>query len=286
MISGTTRSSGPYAGNGVQTSFPITFDFFDDVTLIRVLEKVTSDDEDHGTALTYTTHFTVVGTNVVAVTAPAAGKEWIIELNMPFTQLYEYISGGVFPQADHETNLDRIYRTIQQILDMVERAPLVSAFETIRNLKLPVPRDGYTLVGNEDEDGWREGPTEGQIEDAESFATAAKNYRDSALNYANDSSSSASDAEDSATAAAASAAAAAASVASVGSAKAEVVVGVYAAGNTTFTLGQTPTSIQAVMFFLSKAIQIPTTDFSLAANVVTVAGVDVSAEEALFFYRY
>ncbi len=246
MISGTTRTSGPYTGNGSQTLFPITFDFFSDNSLVRVKEKVIADDNDHGdTVLVNPTHYTIVGTNVVAVAAPAATKKWLIELIMPQTQAYHYISGGIFPQADHETNLDRLTRTLQQAIADDSRSPRVSPFSGLTNLKFPEPVEGMIPGGNADEDGWENVISVGDITAAAGYAAAAAASASSAAVSSSDASDAQTNAETAQAAAeAAQAAAEAAAAIAIGVASTPfvdtTVAGALDGVNTTFTLTHAP----------------------------------------------
>lgn len=262
-ISSTTRKSGPYTGDGVTTSFAITpFTFFSDSTLIRVTKKTIADDTDHGTVLTNPTHYSVSGSNVIMVTAPTALEEILIELIMPQTQLYDYIDGGVFPQSDHETNLDRIIRTIQMLSDIVKRAPKVSPFSTYTDLKIPTPVSGYVLSWKSDLSGLENVVTTGDIQNAASYAA-------SALSSKNSASTSASASASSAAAAAASAAAAAASGALIGSPLQEAPTGTINGSNRNFSLSQTPNNVNAFHVYVDGAL-LDQSEYQLVARALTL----------------
>lgn len=291
MISGTTRTSGPYTGNGVQTSFPITFDFFDDDSLVRVKEKVIADEEDFGTVLVNPTSYTVVGSNVIAVVAPAATKQWIVELNMPQTQEYEYIPGGVFPQSDHETNLDRIMRTIQQISQDAARAPKTNIFGGSNNLKMPEPEDGVLIGGNEDEDGFIGLISVGDIQaaqqyaaDAESAAEAAAAH-EAAAELAETNAETAEAAAEAAQAAAEAAAAAAAAAAGIPFVDTGVT-GALNGVNTTFTLQHSP--IASTCFLVQgNLILVEGVHFTRVGAVCTITAGAPEADQPIYgIYRY
>lgn len=71
-----------------------------------------------------------------------------------------------------------------------------------------------------------------------------------------------------------------------GAAKQELLTGTYAAGNTTYTLTQTPTAAAELLAFLGVSPQIQGTDYSLSGVTVTFTGVDTTANQLLAFYRY
>lgn len=279
MISGTTRKSGPYTGNGVQTSFPITFDFFSDDSLIRVKEKVIADDDDFGTVLVNPTSYTVVGSNVIAVAAPASTKQWLIELNMPQLQEYDYIDGGVFPQSDHETNLDRITRTLQQISQDCDRAPKTTPFGGATNLKLAPPEAGMLIGGNEDEDGFSPLISVGDIQAAQQYASDAESAMEAAVAARNAAQDAETNAETAETAAEASAAAAAASAASAAAAAAaaagtpitETPAGLVNGANTVFTTSETPIS-GTLILILGNFVLVEGIHFSRAGDSCDLSG--------------
>lgn len=124
-----------------------------------------------------------------------------------------------------------------------------------------------------------------QANAASASALAAAQSAAAALGSQNAAAASAVAAQASAAAAAASANAAAASAASVGTAFKEVVIGVFAGGNTTFTLAHAPISDAELEYTLGAVPQYPT-DYALAGNVVTVVGQNLGGTSALFKYRY
>lgn len=106
-----------YAGDGAQTAFPITFEFVssDD---IRALVRVNGLD----TTLTPGVDFTVSGTALTTVTAPAVGATLIIYMEMPFTQKTDYRNTGKLNLEVLESSLDKAALTSQELRDQVSRS--------------------------------------------------------------------------------------------------------------------------------------------------------------------
>lgn len=104
MTISTTYTPNAYAGDGSTTSFAVTFAFLSDQDNLKVSLK----DNTTGviTVQTISTHYTVSGSNVVFVTAPASGKTVLVELNPSYLQESDYRENGSLPAEVLEGDLD------------------------------------------------------------------------------------------------------------------------------------------------------------------------------------
>lgn len=104
MTISTTYTPNAYAGDGSTTSFAVTFAFLSDQDNLKVSLK----DNTTGiiTVQTLPTHYTVSGSNVVFVTAPASGKTVLVELNPSYLQESDYRENGSLPAEVLEGDLD------------------------------------------------------------------------------------------------------------------------------------------------------------------------------------
>lgn len=118
--------SGPYAGNGVTTSF--AYDFrVENKNQLLVYELVL--DTGVETLLTVDTDYTVGGIGVdtggtvtrVAGALPA-GSTWYIRSNYDSTQLTDFESQGNFLPAVHESAFDHLTFLVQQLEDQITRS--------------------------------------------------------------------------------------------------------------------------------------------------------------------
>jgi len=109
MTISTTYTPDNYAGTGSTTLFTINFDFLDVSTNVKVSLKV----ESTGviTQQTTPTQYSISGSNVTMVTAPASGETLILELSPDFKQQSDYRENDEFPAETLETDLDE--RTIE-----------------------------------------------------------------------------------------------------------------------------------------------------------------------------
>ncbi len=71
-----------------------------------------------------------------------------------------------------------------------------------------------------------------------------------------------------------------------GVAKQELIVGVFAAGDTTYTLAQTPTADQEVLSWLGAYPQVQSVNYSIAGKIITFAGEDTTANDLFVLYRF
>lgn len=152
-----------YAGNGVTTVFPVTFQFFEASTL-RVQTAV----GDVVTRLTLGVDYTVSGgdgeTGSITITpAIATGTNVIVDLDMPFTQeTIDLSPNGPLPAEDVEQGFDRVVTMVKQLRQQLLAVPELDATfnpDTDQPPVLPPPSNGKVLIGREDETGWENADT-------------------------------------------------------------------------------------------------------------------------------
>ena len=97
-----------YLGTGAQTTFPIGFGFAASTDVIVLKD---------GVPQTPVTHFNIVATDVVFVSAPANNAKITIYRSTPRTQGADYITADNFPATTHEGALDKLTFLIQEIQD-------------------------------------------------------------------------------------------------------------------------------------------------------------------------
>lgn len=117
----TNQYTGPdqYTGDGSTTVFATTFPFYA-TTELKVYLVV----DGVGTLQSEGADYSVSGGDgavgsVTFTTAPTASQTVEINRFMPYTQETDYPESGKFPAASHETALDKIVMTIQQLASTV-----------------------------------------------------------------------------------------------------------------------------------------------------------------------
>lgn len=278
-----------YNGNSSTTAFSIPFSFQSNTSYVGA--KLYTDD-DTITTWVYSTDFTVSGSTLTAVVAPATGKKLIIFSQVPLTQTEDYTDEVPFLPTNFENGLDKLDQQVQQLDEALKRAPKWNMATSLSNVEMPatITADS-TLVSNVGGTGLKWGPS---VSDIEGWADTAETAAANAATSASSASSSASTATAAAAAAAASAAAAAVSAATAAAAvdlpAQELIVGVYAAGNTTYTLDHTPSSAATVLALLGtnpqSNIGLGGADYTMAGAVITFTGQDTTGSNLLVLYRY
>ena len=153
----TTTAQVRYAGNGVTTAFPVTFQFFESTT-IRVQTVV----DEAATTRVLNVDYTVSGGagetgTVTFATAPPSGTTVVIDLDIPFLQeTIDLAPNGPLPSEDVEQGFDRIVTMVKQLNARQGATPRLSAVYNPDDgeITLPVPEAGEFLMGNADGDGW------------------------------------------------------------------------------------------------------------------------------------
>lgn len=134
-ITNTTLASPTYNGNGSTTAFATGFQFISNSDL----QVVVTDANGVETIKTITTHYTVTGAGVSGggtvtfLTAPASGTFVNIKSNVTLDQQVDYVEGGAFSAATHETALDKLTKAVQQVKEITDRS-----------LKLPISNQSIT----------------------------------------------------------------------------------------------------------------------------------------------
>lgn len=146
MTISTTYAPDNYAGNGSTTVFAITFEFLSTSTNVKVSLK--NDSTGVITEQSSPSQYSISGSNVTMVTAPASGETLILELNPDFKQQSDYRENDEFPAETLETDLDE--RTLEGQInnDLVSRALRADASVDLtgKTLSLDFPSSGTEVV--------------------------------------------------------------------------------------------------------------------------------------------
>lgn len=145
-----------YVGDGSDDTFAILFDF-KAASHVKVIIKDTVTLAE--TSLAQPADFSVVGTDVVFVTPPAATDVIVIYRESPRTQTTTYLTTGPFLPADHENGIDKLLLQIQELARDVARSLKVSIGNSLSlyavNANLPaVLTPDYAVVVNATGDGF------------------------------------------------------------------------------------------------------------------------------------
>jgi hypothetical protein len=108
-----------YNGNGSTTTFPFTFDIDADSEII-VTEVIIATGVE--TVKTLTTHYTISGQNVEAVSAPASTVRWVISRSTAKTQLVDLVENDALPTATVEAALDKNVKICQEVAALIDRS--------------------------------------------------------------------------------------------------------------------------------------------------------------------
>lgn len=220
MTVATTNSRISYAGSGISI-FQYPYEF-QNKTDLGVLLQVASTGVI--TSLTYTTDYTVTGTQdpvtgfyltggtITTTNAVPSGTNIVIYRASPALQNVSITQAGPFPSKPIESALDSNILALQRALDLSSRAAhLPDGFSTTFDTTLP-PNLAVTpnaaIIVNAAGNGFAAGPTADAISGAQASATAAAASASSASSSASAASTSASSASTSAAAAQAAAQAA------------------------------------------------------------------------------
>ena len=135
--------------NGVQLTFAYDYLILDADHLILYH----SDDLD-----TPLTGFTVTGVGnqgggtAIFTVAPTTGTI-VLNREVPFSQTFDYITGGKFPADTHERLADLLVMMVQQLSDRMERSLQLPVSSSVGDLTLPEPIADYLLQWNATADG-------------------------------------------------------------------------------------------------------------------------------------
>jgi len=139
-----------YSGNGSNLTFAIPFDVLYDSDLeTQVYIRDTSGTPVTQTLKTLTSHYTIVGSNVVFVTAPSATDRVVIARSLTLEQALDLQNNADFVPETLETHLDRIVGMIQQLDERIARAPVMQITEQVTDpISLAEPEFGTYLGWN------------------------------------------------------------------------------------------------------------------------------------------
>lgn len=152
------------AGTGSQTSFPVSWVFWDndDLQVVHTTAAGVETTWTRGTQFTLSDHDDgVAGTGTVDVVTtptdytPASGTTLTFSSILNDTQDTSLPAGGAFPSKTVETQLDKLARMIQQKSEEIGRALKLAVSASETNLTFPefTGNSGKTLVINTAEDG-------------------------------------------------------------------------------------------------------------------------------------
>lgn len=154
-ISSTTRKAGPFAGNGVNTSFPFSFKVFDDTDVELLLvdpngnETTLVLDSDYSIALNADQNNAPGGTITYPKTGtPLASTYQLIALgDVPNDQPTDLTnSGGFYPDVIMNM-VDRSTVQIQQLAEVVSRSIVVTPADTTAPTLPPGAERANTVLG-------------------------------------------------------------------------------------------------------------------------------------------
>lgn len=158
-ISSTTRTAGPYLGNGSATQFAFAFKVFEDTDIAVVRADVLGVE----TTLTLDVHYTVSlngdqdtapGGTVTLGTPLATGEKLVIDSAIPALQPQDYTNQGGFYPEDLNDGLDRSVALIQQLDRRVDRNLRLPVSATDVDPVLPPPRANALLAFDSTGDGF------------------------------------------------------------------------------------------------------------------------------------
>lgn len=136
-----------YNGNGSTTTFAIPFSFEANDEVEVILVSAT----DVETVQTITTHYTISGTNVVMITAPATGQKLLIRMDVDLDQETDLSDQAPNLPSAIEGELDEIVAQIQMLNERINRCVTLPRSASITTPEIPrTLEDGDVLVWDED----------------------------------------------------------------------------------------------------------------------------------------
>lgn len=113
----TTVTLIQYSGNGSTTVFaiPFTFDGGSEVEVSLITNSTNA-----VTAQTDPTHYSIAGSNVTMVTAPASGETLDIRLAVDYSQTTDLTANSSLPANTLEEAFDELSKQIKQLKDIVD----------------------------------------------------------------------------------------------------------------------------------------------------------------------
>jgi len=141
-------------GDGVNDTFTFTFEIYVKTDLL-----VYVDDTEQDVDINYTVPDGAIenpdGGDIVfgAEYIPADGAIVSIILNLPYTQLIDYVEADKFPAETHERGLDRLIKIAQQLKERVARGLALLESSQYSDLSLPDPVASKLLAWKDDLSG-------------------------------------------------------------------------------------------------------------------------------------
>ena len=124
-----------YSGNGSATVFAIPFTFQSNSSYVAATLYDTTTKEF--TAQVITTDYTISGSNLTMLTAPASGKKLVIYSLVPLSQGESFSNSTTFLPADVMDGLDKLAQQIQQVDEKVNRAPKFNKATALDDIDFP-----------------------------------------------------------------------------------------------------------------------------------------------------
>ena len=138
-----------YVGNGTLDTYPFEFEIY---------VKTDLDVYVSGVLKTVDVHYTIpvgginnpAGGNVIftAGNIPALNAPIAIILDLPLTQLINYVEGDKFPAETHEKGLDRLVKIAQAGVEALSRTLQFSTSSLLKNIGFPIPGAGGYIRWN------------------------------------------------------------------------------------------------------------------------------------------
>ena len=170
LADNTPRVSYAVSQGATQTSFAVSFEFFDDADLNVYVD---------GTLKTITTHYTVsggdgsTGTVTMSVTGATGGSTVVITRDIDLKRTTDFPASGSFQIGSLNTELDKLIAIAADLDDKASRALQLTDFDTAVSLVLPDvnTRKGKTLAFNASTGAVEAGPSTSDVQTVS--ATAA-----------------------------------------------------------------------------------------------------------------
>jgi hypothetical protein len=156
-VAATTRRAGPYAGNGVATTFDFEFKVFakTDIAVVLADEIGTETelvlDSDYSVALNADQNADPGGTITYPISGSplATGEVLAIVGDLAYSQTTQLPNGGAYNASVVERALDRITILVQQILETANRGvQLAVTAATDGSSRLPAPVANFLVAWN------------------------------------------------------------------------------------------------------------------------------------------
>jgi len=158
-----------YTADGVQAAFTYPFPIFEIVDL-----------EVYGDAVLQSTGFTITGSGdssgglVTFDTAPMSGVTVTLARRLNIQRTSDFQESGEFRSKAINDELDYLTASLQQVSDNQSRSLQMSITESKSvDTTLPTPVANMSIVWNDTESGFVNGPTGDEIANAQSYATSA-----------------------------------------------------------------------------------------------------------------